>query len=375
MLSRNRSMAQRGFTLIELLITVVLSSLVGVLIYTVFISQTEAYRQQADMGTMQQNLRIAMEMVTRDVGSAGFGMAGDGGTWGLDGQDGQPNVPLYGIRIIDDWLTAGPDAIEMMMMSPDRNNWGFTSNEVARHRCDTETITFTPSYAAAAGLFDSSTSTNRIMCFSPVGRLGRPASYLWSVAGVGDASAGTVPITAGTQTDYTAQCNRGLPWMMACGPVRHVAYYIDSNDTDGFGIGSAALPVLYFVPDLGASQGIYPSATDIPVALGIEDLQFQTCEAGTSVDCELDSSWTPGYDLTGTSAWDNLGGIRVNMTARTIRPDLNRVSVSSPIDIDPLDFTIAASANLDGYHRRVARTEVKTRNSIGAWQMMQSQAF
>ncbi len=370
-----RRSTSRGFTLIELLITIVLSSLVGVLIYTVFISQSEAYRMQADMGTMQQNLRIAMEMVTRDVGSAGFGMASDGGTWGADGQDGQADDPLYGVRILDDFLSNGPDAIELMMMNPDRATWGFTSNEVARHRCDTGTLTMTPAYAALAGQFDNSTTVNRIMCFSPVGRLGRPASYLWDVAGVGDASAGTVPVTPPTSADSSAQCNRGLPWMMACGPIRHVAYYIDSDATDGSGIGSPTLPVLYLVPDVGAVQGIYPSATDIPVALGIEDLQFTVCEAGSGLDCELPASWSSGYDLTATNVWENLGAIRVSMTARTIRPDLNRAAVSAPIDIDPLDFTVPASTNRDGYHRRVARTEVKTRNAAGTWQMMQSQAF
>ena len=90
-----RRSARGGFTLIEMLITVALSTLVGILIYTVFIEQTRAYRMQADMGNMQQNLRVAMEMMTRDIATAGWGAGYNGGSWGVDGQDGSRTFKIF----------------------------------------------------------------------------------------------------------------------------------------------------------------------------------------------------------------------------------------------------------------------------------------
>ena len=367
---------QRGFTLIELLITVALSTLVGILIYTVFINQTQAYRTQADMGSMQQNLRVAMEMLSRDISTAGFGLGQDGSSRGLEGQGGDDNSALYALRVRNDFPAGGgSDAVEIAMMNPDRATWGFTRPGL-RIPCDTTSITFDEDYVARAGNFASGTDAGTIMCFNPSGDSGRGISYLWSVDGIGNATAGTVPVTANTQTDFTNLCIRALPDQMICGPARYVAYYID-DVSDSTGIGSQELPVLYLVSDFAtllASNQTYPSANDIPVALGVEDLQVEICQGGvTGNNCSqasgdlVSTSWTPALDLS-VSDWEDVTSARIHLVARTIRPDLARANVSTPIDVDIDDGTPAGSG-ADGYHRRVARTEVLLRNATGAWQI------
>lgn len=368
---------QRGFTLIELLITVALSTLVGILIYTVFINQTQAYRTQADMGSMQQNLRVAMEMMTRDIASAGFGVGQDGTTRGFEGQDGTADEPVYALRVLNDFpLGSGSDAVEILMMDPDRANWGFTAPSV-RMQCDSlTTITFDEDYIARAGLFAPDTANDTIMCFNPAGDSGRGISYVWAVADLGSAADGTVPVVANTQTDFTNLCQGALPDQMICGPAKYVAYYID-DVSDGTGIGSSELPVLYLVSDVFdlLDAGLsYPNEDDIPVALGIEDLQVEVCQGGISGNnCNQASgdlaatSWTAGLDLS-TSTWENVTAARIHLVARTIRPDLARATVSQPIDVDVDDGTGVTGAT-DGYHRRVARTEVTIRNATGAWQI------
>ncbi len=356
-----------GFTLVEMLITVVLSSLVSVMIYTVFISQTQAFRAQADMGSMQQNLRVAMEMLTRDTASAGFGTGHDGGSWGESGQGGLSSKPVYALHVRDNVGGAGPDAIELFMMDPNRATWAITDMNV-RHTCGTTSITFHGDYPTQSAQYATNGTRTRIMCFAPSVR-GRPASYIWSVNGTG--SGQTVPVNANAQADYVGECPNNLPAMMICGPPVYVAYYIDKNATDSIGMGGPDLPVLYYVPDLFAVNltGGYPTATDIPVALGIEDLQVQVCEPGLGTDCDLAASWHYTHDLSPTTVkWHNLGGARIMLTARTIREDENFSAVSSPIDLDAGD-THSASGTADGYHRRVARTEVTLRNAIGTWQV------
>ena len=369
----NRNDHRAGFTLIELMITVAMSTLVGVLIYTVFIEQSRAYRVQADMSAMQQNLRVAMELLTRDVATAGHGTGYDGGTWGADGQDGSSNKPIYGLRIRDNFpVGTGKDAIEILMLDPDRRNWAYTDSS-ASQLCGTNTIQFNTQDAAQAGNYSASNPPfDRIMCFTNSGQFGRSQSFLWNVQGSGDAATGTVPVISNSQSDFNANCQQALPANMICGPPDWRAYYIDANSSDGRGIGSPALPVLYLVPDVFAALDVggYPSEDDIPVAMGIEDLQLVSCEAGLGLDCELATSWGPSYDLdptTGTNVWSNLSSVRVMMTARTLRPDVDRASVSSVIDIDSSD-TYSPLPAMDSYHRRVARTQVAVRNASGVWQ-------
>ena len=356
-----------GFTLVELMISVALSTLVSILIYTVFISQTQAFRAQADMGSMQQNLRVAMEMLTRDISTAGFGTGWDGGSWGTGGHLGMASSPIYGLHVRENFQAEGPDAVEILMMDPDRTIWG-TTDMAVRQPCSTTTITFHSDYPLAAAQYDASGVNSRIMCFSPAVR-GRPASFVWEVDGQGTGF--VVPVVANITNDFNAECPNNLPLMMICGPPVYVAYYLDKNATDNVGIGGPKLPVLYYVPDVFASHilGGYPTVDDIPIALGIEDLQIQACEPGLGTDCDLATSWHYAYDpSTTTVSWANLGGIRIMLTARTLRTDEKNATVSKSIDLDSAD-TFIPTSGLDGYHRRVARTEVAIRNAAGSWQL------
>jgi prepilin-type N-terminal cleavage/methylation domain-containing protein len=65
--------AVKGFTLIELLIGIALSSLIVFALYNLLSAQNKVYVVQDDISEMQQNLRIAMERISRDLTMAGFG--------------------------------------------------------------------------------------------------------------------------------------------------------------------------------------------------------------------------------------------------------------------------------------------------------------
>jgi type IV pilus assembly protein PilW len=65
----------QGVTLIELLVALALLSITLVFVYTVFISQQRTYTVQDDIVDAQQAARISLEMIARDVRSAGYGIA------------------------------------------------------------------------------------------------------------------------------------------------------------------------------------------------------------------------------------------------------------------------------------------------------------
>jgi len=69
-----RSDGTRAFTLIELLISMALSGIVMSAIYTLFISQNRSYNIQEQVSEMQQNARVAMDRIVRDVRMAGYGV-------------------------------------------------------------------------------------------------------------------------------------------------------------------------------------------------------------------------------------------------------------------------------------------------------------
>ena len=64
---------KNGVTLIELLIALVLSSILTAVLYRVFISQQKTYTVQDQVADMQQNVRIAMGQMTKEIRMAGYG--------------------------------------------------------------------------------------------------------------------------------------------------------------------------------------------------------------------------------------------------------------------------------------------------------------
>lgn len=69
---RTVDMGNRGFTLVELLISLLVGSIVMAAVMTSFQSQHNTYLAQDQVVEMQQNARVAMDMLVRDIRSAGY---------------------------------------------------------------------------------------------------------------------------------------------------------------------------------------------------------------------------------------------------------------------------------------------------------------
>lgn len=77
-LIRSTLIEKKGFTLIELLVAMVLSFILIGAIYGTFTSQQKSYTVQDQVAETQQNARMAMNILLRDIRMAGYGMP-DGG--------------------------------------------------------------------------------------------------------------------------------------------------------------------------------------------------------------------------------------------------------------------------------------------------------
>jgi type IV pilus assembly protein PilW len=71
--------SEQGFTLVELLVTIVVASVVLAGIFSTFYSQHTSYLNQEQIVSMQQNLRVAMYLMERDIRMAGYDPNGDSG--------------------------------------------------------------------------------------------------------------------------------------------------------------------------------------------------------------------------------------------------------------------------------------------------------
>lgn len=87
------SLNDNGFTLIEILIAMAISGIVTAATYSTFKSHQGSYIAQDQVTEMQQNLRAAMSMISRDMRMAGYGVeAGEafeigGIDYDYDGED------------------------------------------------------------------------------------------------------------------------------------------------------------------------------------------------------------------------------------------------------------------------------------------------
>jgi type IV pilus assembly protein PilW len=63
---------QGGFGLIELLVAILISGIVLAALYTVFVSQETAFSSQEQVAEMNQNIRAALDLMTREIRLAGY---------------------------------------------------------------------------------------------------------------------------------------------------------------------------------------------------------------------------------------------------------------------------------------------------------------
>lgn len=72
---RTRRRSQGGFTLIELVVSLGISSLLAIMLLSIFTKMTVAYRRQGQVVTVQQVLAAARDALESDARQAGLGMA------------------------------------------------------------------------------------------------------------------------------------------------------------------------------------------------------------------------------------------------------------------------------------------------------------
>jgi prepilin-type N-terminal cleavage/methylation domain-containing protein len=66
---------QRGFSLIELLVAIMITLIISGSIYGLLAQGQNAFRREPEISDRQQQIRVAMDLVQRDIATAGMGMS------------------------------------------------------------------------------------------------------------------------------------------------------------------------------------------------------------------------------------------------------------------------------------------------------------
>lgn len=71
-MDRSRMDKKNGFTIIELLAGILISAILLAGLYSVFFSQQTAFSAQEEVAEMNQNIRAALDLMTREIRLAGY---------------------------------------------------------------------------------------------------------------------------------------------------------------------------------------------------------------------------------------------------------------------------------------------------------------
>jgi prepilin-type N-terminal cleavage/methylation domain-containing protein len=101
-----RKAKHRAFTMVELMVALLLSAIVLLAVYFVFISNTEQYYRQEQIVQMQESMRFALEHIKTDLRNAGRLTVVNGTLQNTDPGFCRPQANLTALRLFDD-ETAG----------------------------------------------------------------------------------------------------------------------------------------------------------------------------------------------------------------------------------------------------------------------------
>ena len=251
-----RVLCERGFTLIELMISIVISSVIVAAGYTILTTTHKAtISNERAVGT-QQNIRVAMELIARDIKQAGFGMplapnTPVGGTAG----NCAPGLTAAAIRPVDNNSAiplaavndTGADIISLVV--PRTNpNWALTA----------------AAPSGGAGSFTTITLTGTAVTEMVTEGMQNGSGAYLSLGGVV-----TVPVASSSGATITLGSPTYAPLNFRIGTQVYLLQCVTYQVATGVANCGSAGPCLTRTVDSGTAPIVTTSLVD-----GVEDLQI-----------------------------------------------------------------------------------------------------
>lgn len=273
---------EKGFTLIELAAAVLITLVVVGAGFTALVTTNKASRATLQAADTQENVRIAMELLSRDVRIAGFNMPPPPTTVGGCAIGGVP-APIVPGDNTPTGADTGPDRVSMVV--PVTSQSGSTTPWTLAAQATSPFTTITLSGGAVTDM-----QTN----------WGLAANSVVSVNGM--VSGQVLSVNAGADTiTFAAPLTIGDPGSIPIGTrvflLRCLTYQvIPPPDLNGVCTGMTAPCLVSGTP--AALNCNIPTSPCVPLVDGIEDLQLEYacdgCLGGAGTDGQIDDLNTSG---------------------------------------------------------------------------------
>ena len=340
----------KGFTLIEILVSLAILGIVLAGIYSVYTMQHKSYIVQEQVANMQQNERIALQMITRDIRMAGLGLPapelgindfGDG--VGFDNSDTiavayyifNPDNSSGGRTQIDE---GGTGTITTSAVLPVENTTGFAAGDW---------VLVYPTPLSSSG----DISHYALICITRI-ITGPTGGNLVHAPGGGGSCAGAQIfeyLPSGTVSGFSAGDRvRKINPSEAGSESGIIAYAI----TNGY--------VLTRSVNGGAAQPLAENIEDMQIAYGFDSDNNGTVDTWVNNLAALPAGTT----------MDELREVRVTLVARTTRED-PAYNVGARPEVENHDQAqlsgsiITTPAQAAKYRRRVLQSTIRLRNNDG----------
>lgn len=336
-----RDAVESGVSLVELMIGVVIATVVLAAGYTVMGSSEKAATVNDQTAQLQQNARVAMDLISNDLKTAGFGFSGTVDACGTAVVPADNNVG---------GKDAGPDRVSLVvpvaLSTLEKTVTGSTT-----------TVTLRPGAVAA---------------MSPEG------FGVGAVISINGVVSGAVTAISGDALSVSPTI--GAPAVFPIGTPVHwlqcITYQVIRPADSNVGVCEGTAPCLVRGVSSSRDCNVVPNSC-VAVAEGIEDVQLAyACDGckgsepdGTiddqnasntfdEADFVSDSTWTSGAMTTET-----IRLVRVNVVARQTRSDATvRTAPRVVEDHNPQDDPGFALTEYQPYRRRVLTRVVRVRN-------------
>lgn len=319
----NHRLAQKGFTLVELIITVFLLTVVLVTIYTVYFSSSRAATMQTQDAKMQDNARMAMDVMARSIMKMGmlidFSKYPSGTNF--TNYNGITTTPLVVVN-----SSTGPDQVVLAGI-PVRGS-ATTLTLVASKGSGAMLTVQTPgnipaNSIIAIGLSDTAfvgaSGANPIMLQNTAS--GNPKLLNLNYPGAG--------VAAQTPTVIT--------------PLTAVQFFIDDTTV-------STHPVLMVRDGVNAPMPLAEDIEDLQIAYGVDSNNDKTIQNGEWIN-----------QITGKQQTDQLRMVRITIVARTAHQDPSLRGVSRS-EVPAIEDRPARNVNADGYRRFILTRIIQCRN-------------
>ncbi|MDT8317972.1 MAG: PilW family protein [bacterium] len=315
-----------GFTMIELIVAMAVASVVAMSGFALFNQSNWSYQVQENIGEAQQNARVAMDRMVRDIRMAGFGLP-------------EPPYTVLGLKspitVSDATGYNGSDKITILGIGYEA---GVLSTASGENEKEDPYLCYSPTTSGG----DKILAANKVLSSRRyVSVDGVFFAELDTVAS-SDVCVGGVQLPLGTPGKLKGNFDAGTVYV-----IQAVEYSI-ATDLKGC---SAASPCLVSKD----STGLRGSGNQL-LAENIEDIQFAYGLDATG-DGVLDyTTYTTASFVDSTLKESQIRAVRLSVSARTRKKDSKKHTFKRPaIENHP-------ESGEDNYRRRILTRIVKVRN-------------